>query len=204
MEELLCGEKIDKVQQDSNISDDIVDSIKYYTRRTKLKYLKYFSYCIVILIFLFSLFFLINNYNQFKIYKMESKSNKFYIEGHIIYNQERNIIIINNIDIKDKNIGTDQEEKVKYLNVSLMSDNKIIFSSSKNIDSENNRINSFLLNNSFFADESVNSKEEMLVKDVDISSMELFIEYITINDDNKIINIPIKIIKEYSNNKLIY
>ncbi len=203
LEELLCGEEIDKTNENINPSDGIVESIEFYSKRTKIKYLKTFTYCVLAIIFLFSVMFLIGNYNRLKIYGLQSKNGKYYIEGHIIFNQERNLIIINNIDIHDKNIGTEQEEKIKTLNVSLKSNNKVLFSSIKNIDLYNNRINSYLLNTSYFADENLKSNEN-IIKNVDLNKMYLFIEYITIDDKYKDITIPIKTIKEYSNNKILY
>lgn len=204
LEELLCGEENDEDDETTSASDRIVDGIKYYTNRAKKRYVKIFSYCIFFVIFAFSIIFLITNYNRFRIYGLKSKNSSYYIEGHIIFNQERNLIIINNIDIRDKNIGTDKEEKIKKLNVSLKSENKTIFSSEKIIEKENNGINTYLLNNSFFADENLKSKEEILEKNVDINKLNLYIEYTTIHNENKHIAIPLDVVKEYSNNKIIY
>lgn len=147
---------------------------------------------------------MITNYNQFKIFGVTSKSSKIYVDGQIVFNQERNIIIINNIDLKDNNIATDKEERIQYLKVSLKSNSKVIFSSEKIIEGENNRINSYLLNNTFFADENVNSKEEVLIKDVDINKLEIVIEYINTDNENKTIEIPLAVKKEYSSTKIIY
>lgn len=205
LEELLSGERINEDKKDStDSSEGIISGMKFYTKQTKNKYLKYSAYSIILILFVFSFLFMITNYNQFKIFGITSKNSKTYVDGQIVFNQERNIIIINNIDLKDNNIATDKEERIQYLKVSLKSNNKIIFSSEKVIEGENNRINSYLLNNTFFADEDVNSKEEVLVKDVDINKLEIVIEYVDIDNENKTIKIPLAVKKEYSSTKIIY
>lgn len=207
LEELLSGERINEDKKDStDSSEGIISGMKFYTKQTKNKYLKYSAYSIILILFVFSFLFMITNYNQFKIFGITSKNSKTYVDGQIVFNQERNIIIINNIDLKDNNIATDKEERIQYLKVSLKSNNKIIFSSEKVIEGENNRINSYLLNNTFFADEDVNSKEEVLVKDVDINKLEIVIEYVDIDNENKTIKIPLAVKKrifKYKNNLLI-
>lgn len=182
LEELLNGEKINNKENSSNSTEGIIEGIKYYSKQTKNKYLKYSAYFIILILFAFSFLFLITNYNQFKIFGLSSKNNKTYIEGKVIFNQKRNIIIINNIDLKDKNIATDKEERIQYLKVSLKSNDKVIFSSEKTIDAENNRINSYLLNSTFFADDNVNSNEEILIKNVDLNNLKIVIEYINIDN----------------------
>ncbi len=196
--ELLNGE-----ETSSNNSSGIMEGLKYYTNKTKRKYIK-----IIIKVIFVSLFFVLflfgwNNYNQVKIYRINSKNAKYDVDGYLMYNQERNIIIIKNIDLKDKNIGTDLEEKTKNMSISVYSKNKNIFTTEKNLDSYEG-ISLYLLNNSYYYDEDINSKEKIMSSNIDLNSLKILIEYINEIGEKIDINIPIVAKKEFSNNKLIY
>lgn len=207
LDELLKGESVNDKEKENNLennTDGLINGLKFYNRLTKIKYIKIFIYCLAIVIFAFSFLFLINNFNQFKIYSLSSASDKYYVDGYIIYNQERNIIFINNVDIKDKNIGTKNETKIKYVSFSLKSSNKNIFSSMQDIDGENIGLSSFLLNKSYFTDEKVESNENIINANTDLANMRIVVEYTTTDDLNKKISIPLKANKEYSSNKILY
>lgn len=105
--EILNGERNNDNSDDKN--DKIIDKISYYTKMEKLKYMKIFLKIIAAILVIFVTLFTINNYNQFNMYSIASKTDKFLVEGIIISNQERNMMIIKNIDIKDKYIGTELE-----------------------------------------------------------------------------------------------
>lgn len=203
LDELLKGESVFDKKKENNI-DGLINGLKFYNRLAKIKYIKIFIYCLAIVISGFSFLFLINNYNQFKIYSLSSVSDKYYVDGYIIYNQERNIIFINNVDIKDKNIGTKTETKIKYVSFSLRSSNKNIFSSMQNIDGENIGLSSFLLNKSYFTDEKVESNENIINANTDLTNLRIVIEYTTTDDLDKKISIPLRTNKEYSSNKILY
>lgn len=204
LDELLKGEDMPDNISKNESNKGIIDSIKYYTRVTKIKYLKILIYISLIIVFVFSFLFMFNNYNRFKIYSIESSEDNFYVAGYIIYNQKRNLILVNNIDIKDVNIGTNQEEQIKYLKVSLKCDNKNIFSSEKIVENNNRNLNAYLLNVTYFADENVKSNENILVDESDVQKLRLVIEYTTIDSIDKVIDIPLSCKKEYSNNKILY
>lgn len=199
--DILNGEIIDST---ASKSEKTIENIKYYTKIERKKYINIFTKIIVALIMLFAITFTITNYNQFKIYLVECSTEEYFVEGFIVSNQERNLLIIKNIDIKDKYIGTQLEEKVKDITISIISNNKNIFSLAYENDENGKPINEYLLNRTYFSDEDVNANENIISTHIDLKNMKLKIEYTDIQNNTKTILIPLKIEKEYSNNKLVY
>ena len=207
VDEILLGEKIDKSIEKKYISDNILSGIKYYNEKTKNKYFKILLYSILVFIVSILLLFLFENYNKFKIYRIESKDKNYSVNGYIIYNQERNIVVVNNIDIREKVIGTDEETRVKNIYLLLKYEDKIIFSYKEDIDEENNKLNNYLINNTFLADNEMYPKDNVLCKNIDLNKLKLIIMYTPIDNENKYdekIEIPLKIVKLYSNDKIFY
>lgn len=184
--------------------DNTLKNIEYYAKMTKLKYVKISSYIIVGILMLFAILFTISNYNQFKVYSISSKDSEYAVEGYMIFNQERNLTIIKNIDIRDKFLGTEQEEKVKSIKVSIVTKDKNLVSVFYETSQNNVAINEYLLNKTYFINEDISTKEYILSEDVKLNELLLEIKYTNINNQEKMKLIPLKVIKEYSNNKIIY
>ena len=184
--------------------DNTLQNIEYYAKMTKLKYVKISSYIIVGILMLFAILFTISNYNQFKVYSISSKDSEYAVEGYMIFNQERNLTIIKNIDIRDKFLGTEQEEKVKSIKVSIVTKDKNLVSVFYETSQNNVAINEYLLNKTYFINEDISTKEYILSEDVKLNELLLEIKYTNINNQEKMKLIPLKVIKEYSNNKIIY
>ena len=197
--ELLNGQRDDK-----NTPDSLITGITYYTKETRNKYVKLFSVIIIVIIALFAVLFTINNYNRFKVYRIKSKHEKYYVDGYMIFNQEKNLTIIKTIDIHDKNIGTSEEEKVNSIKVSIISGTKNIFSIFYEKLEKEETINSFLIDKTYFVNEDIKSEEYILSNDVDLKKMSLKIEYTDDKKHEHQIIIPLDVIQEYSNNKLFY
>lgn len=200
--ELLNGEY--KTKENEKRIDNPVQKIQFYTKKTKLKYLKIAIYLTVIICLIFTGIFFINNYNKFQMYSITSKNDNFFVDGYVVYNQSRNIFLIKNIDIKDHNIGTDAEDKVKQIIISIVNKGKNIYSITYEGEDELQPINSYLLNRTYFFDEIVNNEEKSLTSTTDLNKTSIEIKYKNQKDQIKEISIPLKIHKEYSNNKLIY
>lgn len=200
--EILNGDK--NCNNTKLVEDNMLQNIEYYSTATKRKYLKLFSYIIIGIIMLFAVLFTISNYNQFKVYSVSSKNPNYTIDGYIIFNQERNLIIIKNIDIHDKFIGTNQEEKINTIKASILSENKNLFSIIEEKSNSEETINSYLLNKTYFIEEDLSLKENKLSSDIKLDKFKLIIEYVNIKGKKYILKIPLDIKKEYSNNKIIY
>lgn len=200
--EILNGCKNDESKQLRE--DTTLKNIEYYTKMTRLKYVKLSSYIIVGILMLFAILFTISNYNQFKVYSISSKDSSYTVQGYMIFNQKRNLTIIRNIDIHDKFLGTHKEEKIKTIKVSVLSENKILFSILEEKSNLEYTINSYLLNKTYFIDEVLATKEKTLSQDIKLDKMELEIEYVNINGNKFTISIPLNIKEEYSNDKIIY
>lgn len=200
--EILNGEK--NMVDENNKNDKIIDKITYYAKKERRKYIKLFINIILIILVTFTILFTLNNYNKFKVYSIESKDEKYFIEGLIISNQERNLMIIKNIDLKDKYIGTELEEKIKNIKISIIGEKKNIFSLVYETDGLGKPINEFLINRTYFSDEDINSNENIISKNTDINNLKLKIEYTNTNNISSIIIVPLEISEDYSNNKIIY
>lgn len=194
-----------KIEDHNQLDDDTtLKNIEYYTKITKLKYIKISSYIIMGILTMFAMLFTISNYNRFKVYSISSKNSEYTVEGYMIFNQERNLTIIKNIDIHDNFLGTVQEEKVKSIKVSIVAKDKNLLSVFYESGKNSMTINEYLLNKTYFINENISTKEHIISKNVKLNELLLEIKYTNINDEEKTKLIPLKVTKEYSNNKIIY
>ena len=160
--------------------------------------------CFTCLIFIFLVtlgLFTYNNYNNCFLYNIVSKNESVQIEGIIAINQKKNKIIINKIYYSDPFIGTDLESKINSLKIILKEKNKTIFTE-EYIENENTLSNS-LSKVSINLDETKNYQEYILSKK-EINSVTLTIQYTTTEDEIKNIKVPLNLVLEFSNNKIIY
>lgn len=167
--------------------------------------IKVFIGIFLLLILLYPILFTIFNFNTVRIYSIQSKTKKYFVNGFIMYNKKRNLLLIHNIDLLDHNIGTEAEEQVKSIYIGVHSGNKIIFSVSYDASPEKDlhTINSYLLNRTYYVDEVVEHEKDVLGEETDLNKLKIILEYKNQNDKIKKITIPLLVSKEYSNNKLL-
>lgn len=177
---------------------------KNLSKKRKKLIIKIIIVIFLLLILLFPMLFTISNYNTVRIYNIESKTDKYFVSGFIMYNKERNLLLIHNIDLLDHNIGTELEDKVKNIIIGVHSGNKTIFSVSYDVASGEDlqTINSYLLNRTYYVDEVVKQEKNILSEGTDLNKLKLVIQYKNQQDKVKKITIPLTVSKEYSNNKL--
>ncbi len=200
--ELLQGKRLRLAQRDIS-----VESIKFYNRISKHKYVKFFILALLLIIITFLSIFMINNYNRFKVYRVSSDIEDFSVNGYVIFNKDKNIIVINKIEYIDKYIGTNKEIKVKYVDMFLKCGDKILYSvkDSINIDEHNLYSLSDYINNKFiYIDENIGQSEEILSKTSNINKLSIEITYMNNNNEEHILTIPLKAKKEMSSTKLFY
>lgn len=186
IKEILNGERITK------------NSLSKKHRKTIIK--------IVVGIFLivllsFPILFTIFNYNTVQIYDIRSKTDKYFVTGFIMYNKKRNILLIHNIDLYDKNVGTEKEDKVKNIILGVHSGSKTVFSVSYDVSpgEDLQTINSYLLNRTYYVDEVVEDGTEVFGEGTNLNRLKIVIQYK--NQQNKIkkVVIPLIVSREYSN-----
>ena len=184
--------------------DDITDKIKYYIKKNSVKNIKISIIIILLILAIFSVLFLINNFNQFKVYKVSSdeKSN-YVIDGYMILNQKRNFIIIRNIDLRKKIDGTSDEIFVKYLRVVLYNQDKVLYEVTFGNYEDSVLINEYLINRSIFLEENIGLAKDKL-KNIKDTNFYILLEYSEDNEQIDKVKIPLKIQKDYANNKVIY
>lgn len=196
--DLLSAEDTEKSKETTY---NVIGGLIFYNNLTKIKYIKILFTSIFTIIFMFLLLFMINNYNNFKVYSIQSIKSEYTVDGMIVYNPGRNIMIINNIDIKDKNAGSENEEFIKYLSIRIMNNKKVILTKEYKIEDSNKRIGDYLINNNLFLNEPNNSD---VIFSKNTRKIDIIIEYITQQDKLNKITIPLKLVSTYSNNKLFY
>lgn len=188
LEELLNGEKKDN---------------KTISKNKK----KFIFKIVVVLLFLvllsFPILFTIFNYNTVQIYHIESKSDKYFVDGFAMFNKARNLILIHNIDLMDSDVGTDEEDRIKMLQVLFVSDEKTIssFYFDSSDESTFQPLHFYLLNRVYYVDAILKS-EPNTIEVGDLNHIEIHIDYTNQDGKQKEIKIPLKITKEYANNKL--
>ena len=188
VEELLNGEK----KENENAS-----------KNRKKFILKVMVGLLFLVLLSFPILFTIFNYNSVQIYRIESKTDKYFVDGFAMFNRARNLILIHNIDLMDSGVGTVEEDKIKTLQVSFVSGDKTI--SSFRFDSSDSStfqpLHFYLINRVYYVDAIVEN-EPNTIEIRDLDQMKIYIEYTNQDDKQKEIEIPLKITKEYANTKL--
>lgn len=150
---------------------------------------------------------MINNYNRFKVYRITSKIEDFNVNGYVIFNRDKNIIVINKIEYIDKYIGTDKEIMVRSADIFLKCDNKILYSVGNGNSSYENKLhflNEYIYDKVIYLDDDAERNEYILEKDSNINKLSIEIIYIDENNQEHILNIPLNAQKEISSTKLFY
>lgn len=200
--ELLHGKRLRLDQRDIN-----VESIKFYNRISKHKYIKFFIFIILLIIITFLSIFMINNYNRFKVYRVSSNIEDFIVNGYVIFNKDKNIIVINKIEYIDKYIGTDMEIKVKYVDMFLKCGDKVLYSIKDSINVTDNHLyslNDYVNNKFIYIDENIEQSEDILSRYSNINKLSIEIKYMDNSSEEHILSIPLKAQKEISSTKLFY
>lgn len=198
--EILMGEEIENNLSAEDDNEITISSINTYNNNSKKKYMKIIIILvsiIVLIITAFSTTYFITNYNKCFVYKLSSADENYHLEGLIASNQKENSIIITGL-MTDDFISLDE----KCTNYKI----KII-------------INKYEM---FKKDYSVNSTNERIIENINIiisnshiipwdngkllenNKLNMIITFY--NEQKKIseVNIPIRIEKKFSNDKLFY
>jgi len=197
--ELLIGERTESDIPKNTANQITISGIQIYKKFMEKKYSKIIIVSIITIILItliYTTLYLVSNYNKCFVYKLSSATEDFSLEGIVAINQKENSLlitdIVSNSDVKD----TVDEDKVEYIKVTVLFDNEIIESSNKQFEGE------YLSKALYNIHVSVDEKEE-LKKFNSSSKMKLLVEYKYFEEETAI-EIPIKIEKKFSNNKLIY
>lgn len=165
VKELLNGER--------NLEKDInIEALKYYNNRGKKRILIFAIIAILIILLISILLFSINKYNQYKVFKVYSSNSNLNLEGIVVLNPHRNIIVLRNIEYSDYNEGTTDEISSKSYYVKLLSNDKIIKNEIYNFDKEMS-LRDFLETYTLYVDESLKNSEDL----ISLENLRLEIEY---------------------------
>lgn len=165
VKELLNGER--------NLEKDInIEALKYYNNRGKKRILISAIMAILIILLISILFFSINKYNQYKVFKVYFSNSNLNLEGIVVLNPHRNIIVLRNIEYSDYNEGTTDEISSKSYYVKLLSNDKIIKNEIYNFDKEMS-LRDFLETYTLYVDESLKNSEDL----ISLENLRLEIEY---------------------------
>lgn len=204
--ELLNCKRIQRA--DGKIELDTFDQItrkgiSFYNKveKGKKNKLKIIVICSFLIIFLLLVIIVINNFNQCFIYSLSSDNSDFILSGTMIFNQEKNKIIIDQITYNDIYVGTDKELMITDLNLYLKLNDKVIFSENVNVNdlSFSNVINNIRIN----LEEPINYKEYIIDRN-NISHLSLVFEYHDLNGDLNQIETKLICTEDFVNNKIFY
>ena len=157
VKELLNGER--------NLEKDInIEALKYYNNRGKKRILISSIISILVILLISILFFSINKYNQYKLFKVYSDNNSLSLDGIVVLNPHRNIIVLKNIVYYDYNEGTIDEISSKSYCVRLLSNDKVIKEQGYSFEKEMS-LRSFLDTYTMYVDESLKNSEDSIKLD---------------------------------------
>lgn len=125
VDEILCGEKLDSIQEKNSAT---IDGMKFYIRKSVMKILKIMLIGFGILFIFVSYFISVNNYYKWNVLDLNFSDNELFITGHITFNREKTLVVLDEFAYISDNIGTLDEDKVKMLKVTLYANDKEIVS----------------------------------------------------------------------------
>lgn len=202
--ELLLGEKLNNKVDKEKISNVTFSGIQLYKHLFEKKISRiYINLTIIILTlsFIFLSLYLINNYNQCSVYNISSLNSNFSIDGIIATNQKEKRLLISKILYDDIYKGTDEELKVKSIEVSLISNDKNLWQSgyeggelslAQALEKVNISIKQNLANS------------EDIMENLKLNDIKLIIKYYDEKENVNSIDIFLNVEKEFSNNKFFY
>lgn len=206
--ELLSGESNKSIEKE-NINDTMVNTVKFYENRIKQKAVKkliFISILFLVIITFILFLYWVNNYNKIKVYNINT-TDILELDGTIIFNPKQKCLIINRIYYNDIYTGTDLELKVKGLNIKIVNDEEEVYIKTGNLSSAN--VNEIKTINEYLYDISILDMEKIetdsgYIKEKDLNSLKLVLEYIDENDEYYSLEYSLNTIKEFSNTDLIY
>ncbi len=193
-------EKIGKTKKERKVPAYF---IKLNKKKSKKKIIFLLMIILVIFACLFSVIYTITNFNRNKIFAIISKDKSYSVSGYIIYNQNEELFILENIAINDTSIGTDLEPIIKKYNVTIKNDKETFCSYEVNIDNNYNAKLSEALKISKVSFNESNDKNNIINSD-NIKNLYIVLSYVDINDNVTEEIIKLKAIEDYANNKLFY
>ncbi len=198
--EILNGEKDASEDKNNNINIKVIDT---YNKIFKKKYTKVIFILISLLlssIILFSVAYLITNYNKCFVYKLSSGSEEFYLEGLIASNQKENSLLITGISYYGEDYKSEDAVKYNKIEIKTYINGRIIGEDSRELNASS--IENAIKNNYIIINESPIITNYILKKN--IRKMTIVIFLTTEEDETIKIEIPLKIEKKFSNNRLVY
>ncbi len=131
VDEILCGERIKKIEERNSAT---VEGIKIYIKKAYKKVLG-IVFIIFIVLFIFALYFIgVNNYYKWHVLDLSFSDKELFITGHITFNREKTLIVLDEFAYTSNEIGTLDEIKVKSMKVTLYVDNKEVANSERIFD----------------------------------------------------------------------
>ena len=122
--ELLSGEKVGK--RDIEKHEEItINAIDLYSKNTKKRISKFFIILIAILFFISGTIYVVDRYYRWDV-KEVSANGDFYAHGYIISNRKETKYIVDKIEYKANNVGTNLSFYLKKMSIKIKTNNNYI------------------------------------------------------------------------------
>lgn len=200
--ELMNGEKAEVIKE-ADLDKLTENAIAYHKARMRAYFKRLIIGLLAVIGVLFVtllLIFCINNFNKCKVYRIESDTSDMFVTGMVVKTNKSTKLVISNFEFRNFEI-----ESVYAIDYHLMINGKDVFHAGDDLEKfEITRKARYLDKSSYF--KTLTIYLDNFQHDEIFESTEISIEFRYINDKG-IINyysIPIKLVKEFSNSKLLY
>ena len=202
--EILLGQDIKTTITNEEVNNYTLSGIGFYKKIFRRRYTRIIGILIGIIIFItigFSCLYMLTNYNKVQVYGLKSASDEITFDGLLVKNQKENSIMISDFRYNKSDRLTSKEPNVKDIYYLIEVNNVVLYNVKRSYNSEkiSNAINSF----SITMNESKVLNDYSL-KEIEYSKMKLIIKILSTDNEKIEYNIPIKKVKRFSNNKLVY
>lgn len=202
--DVLNGEMNSNIAENSSCLS-FFEVLKAYKNKFKKNYLIIFSIVIIFIFLAFSILFTLGNYDKNKIYSISTVDLDYSVNGYLVFNQEQNLIIINELSYQGELLGTMDEPQPVNLKIFLKYDDNIIasFKDEQNLN-ENKYLSEILNDFSITLDENKKNNSNIITSLDDEHKLFFIIEYVDNADKVDTIKIELNLKEEFSSNKFFY
>lgn len=131
--------------------------------------------------------------NEVKVYEIISEDPNFNISGYMVYNKDKNIILLNKINIQNTTKGTNEDPIVEAVSIFMLIDGQIVYKSELDFDKKIKLSEALNASKNIINDKDDVEKVNVYDLEDDFATTELRIEYLTEANKKEEINFKISL-----------
>lgn len=127
--DLLCGEIID---ENSDLENDeaTLKGIQMYTTSIKYKCIKILGFILLLFVLSLGCFLIIKERSKWDVYNIKANSSEINCNGQLVFNQNKKMFFLQDINYVSENYGTDKEPSANEVTLKIYSGTEMVYKTS--------------------------------------------------------------------------